>query len=576
MKFLWKYLRRYSWILVLNFVGIAGFIIAELGIPSIVAQIVDKGIRNHDVTLMKTMLLYLVLIAICGGVGRLILSFCGARMSSYVVRDIRNDIFKKTQTYSPREYNMFGVSSMITRTNPDAYMLMQFTNMLMRTGLLTPVMIVASFFMVIKTSQNLAMVIIGSLPIIIFSIYLIAKASGPLSKKQQKEMDNLNRITRENITGVRVIRAFRKNKYEEQRFSQTSEDYTNVAKKLFKLMAIGQPLFFFILNSAGLIIYWVGSNLIDAGNLQVGQLMAFGEYMFHALFSLMLFSNMFMMYPRAKVSADRIEEMLNVEVAIQNPSNPVFEGKEDTTLVFDQVSFQYPDGELPVLQNISFEAHKGQTVAFIGSTGSGKSTLINLIPRFYDVSAGNIKVDGVDVRKYDIKTLRQKIGFIPQKALLFSGTIKENIKYGKHDASEDEVVASSKVANAYEFIQDKPQQFEDCIAESGTNVSGGQRQRLSIARAVVRKPEIYIFDDSFSALDFKTDAEVRKNLLSETEDAITLIVAQRVSSIMNADQIIVLNNGTIVGKGTHRELLETCEIYQEIARSQLSEKELAL
>lgn len=574
MKFLSKYLFKYKGILILNIVGIIGFIVAELGIPSIVARIVDKGIVHNDVAFMKSMLQVLLLIALCGGIGRVILAYCGARMSSNVVRDVRSDIFVKTQSYSPQEYNYFGISSMITRTNPDAYMLMQFTNMLMRTGFLTPVMMISSFFMVIKTSMNLAMVIIGCLPFVVFSIYILAKLSGPLSSKQQKEMDNLNRITRENITGVRVIRAFRKREFEANRFGKTSSDYTRIAKKLFKLMSIGQPLFFLILNCGGLLIYWVGSNMIHVGTLQVGQLMAFSEYMFHALFSLMLFSNMFMMYPRAKVSATRIEEMLDVEVAIKNPKHPIMHGIEDTTLVFDDVSFAYPDGELPVLEHISFEASKGETIAFIGSTGSGKSTLINLIPRFYDVSKGRILIDGVNVKDYDITTLRHKIGFIPQKALLFSGTIQENIQYGKHDATMDEIVESSKVANAYSFIQEKPKQFADYIAESGTNVSGGQKQRLSIARAVVRKPEIYIFDDSFSALDYKTDAQVRQNLQKETQHAITLIVAQRVSSIMHADQIIVLNDGKIIGKGSHKELLKSCEVYQEIARSQLSEKEL--
>lgn len=575
MKFMLHYMSKYKGLILLNLIGVFGFIIAELGIPTIVAHIVDNGIARNDSDYILQMFIYLIGVAIAGGLGRIVLSYCGARISSQIVRDIRSDIFAKTQEYSPVEYNKLGISSMITRTMPDAYIILQFVNMVLKAGLITPIMIVASFILVIETSFNLSMVIIGCLPIIIFGAYMIAKVSKPISQKQQVEMDNLNRITRENITGVRVIRAFRKSSYEQDRFNETSEAYTAQARKLYKIMSLTQPAFFIVLEVGMLFIFWISSNMISVGSLSVGQLMAFLEYMFHALFSTMLFANVFTMYPRAAISASRIQEMLDMEPAIRNPENPVTQGVEDTTLSFNNVSFQYPDGELPVLKNVSFNAGKGDTVAFIGSTGSGKSTLINLIPRFYDVSEGSVSVDGVDVRDYELKTLRRKVGFIPQKALLFSGTIAENIRFGKHDADEDELTHSAKTASAYDFIIEKPNQFDDCISEGGSNVSGGQKQRLSIARAVVRKPEIYIFDDSFSALDYKTDAEVRKNLAEETKDAITLIVAQRISSIMDATEILVLNEGEVVGQGTHKELLETCEVYKEIAYSQLSKEELS-
>lgn len=574
MNLMLKYLSRYKRYILLNIIGVLGFAAAELGIPTIVSQMIDHGIITGDKAYIYKMGFAILMVAILGGIGNILIAFCSSRVSTAITRDIRNDIFQKAQEYSHTEYNKFGVSSMITRTTNDAFILMQFVNVILRTALLTPVMILISMFMVIRTSLSLSMIIGGCIPIICLGVYLIAKTSNPISAMQQKGMDLLNRIARENLTGVRVIRAFCKDHYESKRFSEANENYAAYAKKLFKLMSVTQPSFFLLLNLGIAIVFILSSHLIDAGTLQVGKLVAFQEYMFHAMFSMMLFSLVFVMYPRAEISARRIKELLDEEPIIRNPKQPVMDGDGSGTLVFDHVSFQYPDGEVPVLRDITFEASRGETIAFIGSTGSGKSTLINLIPRFYDISSGSIHLDGVDVRKYDLKALRQKIGFIPQKALLFTGSIGENIRYGKHDASQPEVEYSAKVSQAYDFITEKPQQFEEMIEEGGTNVSGGQRQRLSIARAVVRKPDLYIFDDSFSALDFKTDARLRKKLKSETADAITLIVAQRISSIMDASKIIVLNEGVIVGIGTHEELLKNCNIYYEIAASQLSKEEL--
>ena len=341
-----------------------------------------------------------------------------------------------------------------------------------------------------------------------------------------------------------------------------------------KLMSISQPTFFFLLNLAIIAIFIVSSNMINANKLQVGQLVAFIEYLFHAMFSIMLFSMVFVMYPKAQVSANRINEILVEEPIIKSPINGVKETDVKGEIEFNNVSFKYPNSEEYVLRNISFKAKKGETIAFIGSTGSGKSTLINLIPRFYDVTEGYINVDGINVKDYDLKALRKKIGFIPQKSLLFTGSIANNIRFGKKNASTGEVEYSTKVAQAYDFIANKPKKFNEVISEGGANLSGGQKQRLSIARAIVRKPEIYIFDDSFSALDFKTDATLRKRLKSETKDSVVLIVAQRVGSIMDADKIIVLNEGEVVGIGTHKELLKNCEIYYEIAESQLTKEEL--
>lgn len=573
MKLMLKYLKRYPKLILLNIIGIFSFVAVQLGIPTVMAWMIDNGIGNGDIAYIKKMGGIMLIVCILGGAGTILLTFASSRISTYMIRDIRNDVFAQSQKFSHTEYNKFGVSSMITRTTNDAFQLMLFSNLLFRTALLAPVMIIISVFMTIKTSINLSMVIGGSFPFIVAGVIIIAKLTNPLSEKQQRGMDRLNRISRENLTGVRVIRAFRKSEYESERFAETNDDYATNSKKLFKIMSFTQPAFFFLLHLAMMAVFWISSLMIDKGTLQVGQLVAFLEYQFHAMFSIMLFSMVFVMYPRAQVSANRIQELLDEEPLVNNPSEGITADNKGI-VEFDHVTFQYPDGELPVIKDVSFTANKGETVAFIGSTGSGKSTLINLIPRFYDVTSGSIKIDGVDTRDYNLKALRQKIGFIPQKAFLFKGTIEENLKFGKPDATPEEIDHAIEVAQAKEFIQNKPNKLQEFISEGAKNVSGGQKQRISIARALVRKPEIYIFDDSFSALDYKTDATLRAALKEETKESIVFIVAQRISTIMNSDKIIVLNEGEVVGMGTHKELLKSCNIYYEIADSQLTKEEL--
>ena len=574
MKLILKYLKNYKLLVVINVISVFGFALVELGIPTIMAKVIDSGIANKDIQYIKRMGGIIVIISILGVAGTILLGYCSAKISTGITRDIRNDIFKKAQEFSHSEYDKFGISSMITRTTNDAFVLLQFVNTLLRTAVLTPVMFGISLVLILRTSVKLSTVLAITVPFIVIGVIIIAKISEPLSETQQKRLDKLNRISRENLTGIRVIRAFGNDNHEKERFEDTNEAYASVSKKLFKLMAVSQPSFFLLLNVAILAIFWVSSNMIDSGTLQIGELVAFIEYLFHAMFSLMLFSMVFVMYPKAQVSANRIEELLNEEPLIKNPENGVKQTEVKGEVEFDNVTFVYPNGEEPVLKNISFKCKKGEMIAFIGSTGSGKSTLINLIPRFYDVTDGSIKVDGVDVRDYDLKALRKKIGFIPQKTLLFTGSISSNIKFGKKNAKTGEVIHSAKVAQAYDFISKKPKQFEEIISEGGKNVSGGQKQRLSIARALVRKPEIYIFDDSFSALDFKTDSILRERLKEETKESVVLVVAQRVGSIMEADRIVVLNEGEIVGIGKHKELLKTCTIYNEIASSQLTKEEL--
>lgn len=572
---MWRYTMRYKKLLFADFICVFGFILIELGLPTILARMIDKGIIPRDMDYIYQQGIWMVVITIIGVAMNILLGYFGARITTNIVRDIRDDLFEKIQTFSHSEYESIGVSSLITRTTNDAYQIMLFMGNILRLGFMTPVMFIASLYMVMRTSPSLGMYVLGALPFLLLAVVGIARLSEPLSKKQQKNLDGINGILRENLSGLRVIRAFVNEKFEESRFNKVNETYTESSKSLFCLMAAAQPGFFFLFNIVMVLIIWSGTVQISHGDLEVGNLIAFIEYIFHALFSFMLFASVFMMYPRAAVSASRIQEALDMEPAIREEEG-VTETATKGYLEFKNVTFAYPGhAESPVIRNVSFKASPGETVAFIGSTGSGKSTLIQLIPRFYDVSEGEILIDGVNVKEYQLSALRNKIGYIPQKALLFTGTIADNLRYGKEDATLEEMERAIDIAQATEFVSQKPQGYDEPLSEGGTNFSGGQKQRLAIARAIIRNPEIYIFDDSFSALDYQTDANLRARLKKETTESTVLIVAQRVGTIMHADRIVVLNEGDVVGIGTHRELLETCPIYYDIAASQLSEEELA-
>lgn len=572
---MWRYTMRYKKLLFADFICVFGFILIELGLPTILARMIDKGIIPRDMDYIYQQGIWMVVITIIGVAMNILLGYFGARITTNIVRDIRDDLFEKIQTFSHNEYESIGVSSLITRTTNDAYQIMLFMGNILRLGFMTPVMFIASLYMVMRTSPSLGMYVLGALPFLLLAVVGIARLSEPLSKKQQKNLDGINGILRENLSGLRVIRAFVNEKFEESRFNKVNETYTKSSKSLFRLMAAAQPGFFFLFNIVMVLIIWSGTVQISHGDLEVGNLIAFIEYIFHALFSFMLFASVFMMYPRAAVSASRIQEALDMEPAIREEEG-VTETATKGYLEFKNVTFAYPGhAESPVIRNVSFKASPGETVAFIGSTGSGKSTLIQLIPRFYDVSEGEILIDGVNVKEYKLSALRNKIGYIPQKALLFTGTIADNLRYGKEDATLEEMERAIDIAQATEFVSQKPQGYDEPLSEGGTNFSGGQKQRLAIARAIIRNPEIYIFDDSFSALDYQTDANLRARLKKETTESTVLIVAQRVGTIMHADRIVVLNEGDVVGIGTHRELLETCPIYYDIAASQLSEEELA-
>ncbi len=576
MKLMWHYTMRNKKLLVFNFICVFGFILIELGLPTLLARMIDVGIRNGDREYIWKMGMAMIAITLTGIAMNIMLGYFTSRITTNIVADVRDDLFEKVQGYSHTEYEKIGVSSLITRVTNDAYQIMLFLQNILRIGLMTPMMFAVSLYMVMRTSTKLGMYVLGALPILLIAVIAIAKISEPLSNKQQANLDKINGILRENLSGLRVIRAFVNEKFEEKRFSKVNQAYASSSRSLFRLMATAQPGFFFLFNIVMVLIIWLGSIQIENGQLQVGDLIAFIEYIFHALFSFMLFATVFTMYPRAAVSARRIQEALDMTSEIVEAEQPVTEGKTKGYVEFKNVTFAYPGhAESPVIRNVSFTASPGETVAFIGSTGSGKSTLIQLIPRFYDVTKGQVLIDGIDVREYSLSALRNKIGFIPQKALLFTGTIAENLRYGKEDATQADLERAVEIAQAADFIAKTPDGFDARLAEGGTNFSGGQKQRLAIARAVIRRPEIYIFDDSFSALDYQTDAKLRARLKKETTESTVLIVAQRVGTIMHADKIIVLNEGDVVGIGTHKELLENCSVYYDIAASQLSEEELA-
>jgi len=576
LKTMWHYVMRHKWLVLINFFCVFGFILIELGLPTLLADMIDNGVMNQDTDYVKKIGLMMVAITVTGIFLNIMLAIVGARLNTRIIMSMRDDMFDNIQHFSHQEYEKLGVSSLITRTTNDAFQVMNFLGMILRVGFMTPMMFAASIVMVIRTSPSLSAFVFGAIPFLLLGVILIAKVSEPLSNRQQRNLDSINMILRENLSGLRVIRAFVNEKFEEERFDEVNTEYTNSSKKLFKLMASAQPAFFLLFNLIMVLVIWFGAVKIDAGDLAVGTLIAFIEYIFHALFSFMMFASVFMMYPRAAVSANRIQEVLDTHPSVPENNAGLDSSGIKGALHFDNVTFAYPGhSEAPVIRDVSFSANPGETVAFIGSTGSGKSTLIQLIPRFFDVTKGAIYLDGTDLRDYKLSELRKKIGYIPQKALLFSGTVKENMLFGKPDATDEEIWKALEIAQASEFISQKEDTIHEMLAEGGSNFSGGQKQRLAIARAIIRKPSIYIFDDSFSALDYKTDSALRSALKREITDATVLIVAQRISTIMHADKIVVLDEGDVVDIGTHRELLASCQIYRDIASSQLSEEELA-
>ena len=518
---------------------------------------------------------YMLLITLAGGIFAILVSLIASKVAAGVAKDLRRDLFQKVESFSNREFDSFSTASLITRTTNDITQIQMFVVMAIRLICFAPIMGIGGMIMALQQGVSLSWIILLAIVLLIIVMVVICIVALPKFKSIQKMVDKLNLVTRESLTGMMVIRAFGTQKNEEERFDKANKDLTSVNLFVNRVMVILMPIITLIMNGVTLLIVWVGAHQIEAAQIQIGDMMAFMQYGMIIIMAFLMISMMFIMIPRASVSASRIAEVLESELSIKDSKNPKSLGENSKgEISFNNVSFKYGNAEDNVIENISFTAKPGQTTAFIGSTGSGKSTLVNLIPRFYDVTAGSITFDGIDIRDITQHELRSKIGFVPQKGVLFSGDIASNLRYGKRDASDSEIAEAAKVAQAEDFINSKLEKYESPIAQGGTNVSGGQKQRLCIARALAKKAPVYIFDDSFSALDFKTDAALRKALKKYTGDSTVLIVAQRISTIMDAEQIIVLDEGKRVGKGTHKELMQSCPTYREIASSQLNEEEL--
>jgi ATP-binding cassette subfamily B protein len=563
--------------------------LAELYLPTLMSDIVDIGVLNGDTAYILKMGGVMLLAAAFGGVCTIYAGYYSAKSAMGFGRDLRSTMFTHVSGLSQEAFDRVGTASLITRTTNDINQVQQVLFMMLRMMVMAPMMAIGGIIMALSKDAPLALVIIVTMPILALAIFAVARKGIPLFKAIQKKLDKLNLVQREGLTGIRVIRAFNRTEHEKRRFDEANRDLTETSLKVNRLMALMMPTMMLILNLASVAIVWFGGIRIDYGHMQVGDLMAFLQYAMMILFSLIMLSMVFVMYPRAAASAERIREVLELTGSIRgggglsspNPQPAGSAGQRNARtaaaghIEFRNVTFRYPGAEEPAVADISFEVKPGEMTAIIGGTGSGKSTLIQLLMRFYDPESGSILVDGTDIREWPLERLRAKIGYVPQKAVLFSGSIADNIRYGKADASDEEVRRAAETAQASEFIMQMEGGFDAQVAQGGTNLSGGQKQRLSIARALVRKPGIYVFDDSFSALDYKTDAKLRQALRQETGDAAVLIVAQRVSTVVNADRIIVMENGRIAGDGTHAELLRNNAVYREIVASQLSEEEIA-
>ncbi len=572
---LFRYLRPFAGAVVAVVLLVAGQAIAELYLPTLMADIVDQGVARGDLTYILRVGGLMLLVSMVDMAFAVLTAFLSARVSMGFGRDLRRTIFARVSGFSLDEFDHVGTPSLITRTTNDVTQVQMFTMMLMRMIIMAPLMAVGGVLMALREDARLTWVLAVAIPMIAVVVTLTAGRALPMFRAIQAKIDRINLVLREGLAGVRVIRAFNRVDHETRRFDAANLDLTQASVRVNRLMALVFPSMMLLMNLTVVAIVWFGSRRIALGEMQIGSLMAFIQYAMQILFSLLMVSFLFIMLPRASASAGRINEVLAMPPGIQDAEGARAPAVEHGHIEFRNVTFTYPGAEEPAVRDISFDAKPGEVTAIIGGTGSGKSTLVNLIPRFHDVDSGRILVDGMDIRVMPQEALRGKLGFVPQKAVLFNDSIAANIRYGREEASDEEVAHAAETAQAREFILAMPDGFQAAVSQAGANLSGGQKQRLAIARALVRRPEIYVFDDSFSALDFATDARLRAALRPETGEATVIIVAQRVNTVMDADRIIVLEDGRVAGSGTHHELMSSCEVYREIVSSQLSEEELA-
>jgi ATP-binding cassette subfamily B protein len=572
---LYRFLKPYTVMVIGVVILVALQALGDLYLPTLMSDIINDGVMQGDTSKIFHIGGVMLLVALGGVICSILASLLSSRSAAGLGEIIRNKVFRRVESFSLHEFDKFGTATLITRTTNDITQIQMVTIMIMRMMISAPIMCIGGIIMALRKDGSLTWVLGVSIPVLIWVVGIIASRMIPLFKKVQVKVDRINLVLREKLTGIRVIRAFNTMDKEAKRFNEANVDLTENYIKVNRIMAFMMPSIMVIMNFTSLAILWFGGKRISEGTLDLGALSAFTQYAMQIMMSMLMLSMMYIMVPRAQAAAARINEVLDTvpDITDAKEIKDKFEGRG--YVEFKDVTFSYHGAEEPALRNISFAAKPNEVTAIIGSTGSGKSTLINLIPRFYDIQSGNVLVDGVDVREISQEELRKKIGFVPQKAVLFSGTIADNIRFGNDSASDEEVRHAAEVAQAADFIETMDGGYSHKIAQGGTNVSGGQKQRLSIARALVRKPEIYIFDDSFSALDFKTDAKLRAALKKETQDSTVIIVAQRVGTVMDADRIIVLDEGSVVEIGTHKELLKNCDVYREIVSSQLSEEEIA-
>jgi len=568
-----RFLKPYGWWLLVVIILQFGAAIAGLELPTLNADIINNGVTKGNTAYIWQYGGYMLAVALGQAACQILAVILGSRMAMSFGRDARGSLFKKVLSFSSREVNKFGAPSLITRNTNDVQQVQMLVLMSCIIILGAPITMVGGVVMALRTSWRMSWLILAAVVLLGVMAGVIVSQMGPLFAKMQTRIDNINRVMREHITGIRVVRAFVREPYEAQRFEKANSELKDVGVRVGRLMMTMFPLVMFILNMSSVGVMWFGAKQIEAGTLEVGSLTAFITYLMQILMSVMMAAIMIVMVPRAAVCAGRIMAVLDQTSSVAPPENPVTELPLTGPFAFDNVAFRYAGAAEPVISGITFTMEPGQTTAIIGATGAGKTTLVNLVPRLYDATEGTVSLDGVDVRDIDEELLWSKIGLVPQRPYLFTGTVASNLRYGKPDATDEELWHALEVAQAADFVQEMPGKLDEPIAQGGTNVSGGQRQRLSIARALVKKPQIYVFDDSFSALDVATDARLRAALAEETEDAVVMIVAQRVSTIRHADRIVVLDEGGIVGSGSHEELLASCPTYQEIVESQMTAEE---